>query len=65
MRKSLERVRQDVADGKTAPSFDELVDDIASEAAFLWSPKPRPLINATGVVLHTNLGRSPLSEDSR
>ncbi len=64
VRKSLERVRQDVANGKTAPSFDDLVDGIASEAAFLWSPKPRPLINATGVVLHTNLGRSPLSEEA-
>ena len=63
-RKSLERVRQDVANGKTAPSFDELVDGIASEAAFLWSPKPRPLINATGVVLHTNLGRAPLSDEA-
>ena len=64
VRSSLERVRQDIAKGKSAPSLDELVDGIASEAAFLWSPKPRPLINATGVVLHTNLGRSPLSEDA-
>ncbi len=64
VRKSLERVRQDIADGKAAPSFDELVDGIASQAAFLWSPKPRPLINATGVVLHTNLGRAPLSNEA-
>ncbi len=64
VRKSLDRVRQDVANGKTAPTFDELVKDMASEAAFLWSPKPRPLINATGVVLHTNLGRSPLSDEA-
>ena len=64
VRRSLERVRQDIADGKIAPSFDELVDGIASQAAALWSPRPRPLINATGVVLHTNLGRAPLSDEA-
>jgi L-seryl-tRNA(Ser) seleniumtransferase len=26
------------------------------------SPKLRPLINATGIIIHTNLGRAPLSE---
>ncbi len=34
---------------------------VAGEAARLAAPHPRPVINATGVLLHTNLGRAPLS----
>ena len=64
VRQSLERVRREIAEGHASPSFDEIVDGIADQAAYLWRPKPRRVINATGVVLHTNLGRSPLSDDA-
>jgi L-seryl-tRNA(Ser) seleniumtransferase len=34
---------------------------IHAAAATLLEPRPRPVINATGVIVHTNLGRSVLS----
>ena len=64
VRRSLESVRNDIAGGKAPPTFDALIESIALEAASLWRPKPRRVINATGVVLHTNLGRSPLSDEA-
>jgi L-seryl-tRNA(Ser) seleniumtransferase len=38
------------------------VHDIEQRAVALARPSLRPVINATGVVIHTNLGRAPLSQ---
>ena len=34
---------------------------VEQRVAFLMAPSLRPVINATGVILHTNLGRAPLA----
>jgi L-seryl-tRNA(Ser) seleniumtransferase len=54
VRSAQERVRT----GELAPEriVDEVLDGLPGTASSL-----RPVINATGVVLHTNLGRAPLS----
>ncbi|MFH1639877.1 MAG: L-seryl-tRNA(Sec) selenium transferase [Chloroflexota bacterium] len=61
IRSQLSQIRQSVIDGQTVPSFDEIVSSIAARMHHLEKPGIRPVINATGVILHTNLGRAPLS----
>ena len=56
--------REAVKGGKPAPGLDELVAAIEERAASEWQSRPVPVINATGVILHTNLGRAPLSEEA-
>ena len=38
-----------------------LLDDIAERVDLASLPSLRPVFNATGIVLHTNLGRAPLA----
>ena len=42
-------------------NFDSVVDKICEVAERRLRPNLHTLVNATGVVVHTNLGRSPLS----
>lgn len=43
------------------PVNESIVEDMSQELTRRESPKLVPVINATGVLLHTNLGRAPLA----
>jgi L-seryl-tRNA(Ser) seleniumtransferase len=55
----LDRAREEIrAGGEAAP----IVDGVLAELDRLRRPSLRRVLNATGVLVHTNLGRAPLSE---
>ena len=64
IRRHLEQERLSIAAGNPCPSIDEIVESICAQARALETPSLRPIINATGVILHTNLGRAPLSQEA-
>jgi L-seryl-tRNA(Ser) seleniumtransferase len=64
IRQRLEQERASIGRGAPSSSLDEIVESIHAQANTLASPYPRYLINASGVILHTNLGRAPLSKEA-
>ena len=60
----LDETRMRLKAGEPAPSFDEIIESICIRLTSLTSSSLRPVINATGVILHTNLGRAPMSEET-
>lgn len=65
VRETLAEVREEVRGGAPVPERDVLAARAAALLRDQLAPTLRPVINATGVVIHTNLGRAPLSDAAR
>jgi len=63
-RERLAEARRAIAAGRPCPPYDAIVSSLIERIASMVAPTLRPVINATGVILHTNLGRSPLSDEA-
>jgi L-seryl-tRNA(Ser) seleniumtransferase len=61
----VEVVRRELAalrKAKSIPEFDAVVGAIRAALRDLGSSRIRPLINGTGILIHTNFGRAPLGQ---
>ncbi len=61
IRQTLDEVRRDAARGIPIPDPSGILKRAQTALEEWFSPTLTPVINASGVVLHTNLGRAPLS----
>jgi L-seryl-tRNA(Ser) seleniumtransferase len=60
-REELEAARRAIAAGAAPPPAEELAAGARLRAQAIAAPSLRPVVNATGVIVQTNLGRAPLS----
>jgi len=60
----LARLRRELAIGAGLPVFEAIVTEIRARLEGLEHSGLHGVINATGVVLHTNLGRAPLAPEA-
>ena len=68
VREEIDRVRKSISevDGNRGQPItpERITEQVAARVERLGKVNPVPVINATGVIIHTNLGRAPLSLES-
>ena len=67
IKKQLDKLRSGILDGKLqeVPSLKELSATVEKEVLRMTTPEGRKAVNATGILLHTALGRAPYADNAR
>ena len=66
LRETLENLRADIQSGEniSIPDAEKILADTEKMLHHWVAPSLKPVINATGIILHTNLGRAPISAET-
>ncbi|MBI2976275.1 MAG: L-seryl-tRNA(Sec) selenium transferase [Chloroflexi bacterium] len=64
LREAVEAARATIRNGGPIPTPAQLTDAARVRLGHRLAPTLAPVINATGVIIHTNLGRAPLSPEA-
>jgi len=62
----LDEIRNDIINDRisSVPEIDQLSKKVSDELIRISSPNGKRAVNATGILLHTGLGRAPLCQDA-
>lgn len=63
-KKTLSSIREAIKKKPQDISFDRIIEKVSQTLDEETNDYIRPVINATGVILHTNLGRAPLDDET-
>ncbi|MDO9545587.1 MAG: L-seryl-tRNA(Sec) selenium transferase [Pelolinea sp.] len=64
IRQSIDQIREKMTSGHSLPDTDTIIQQAENLVREWLKPSLVPVINASGIILHTNLGRAPLSEET-
>lgn len=62
VQREIQSFRQHILNDTSQPTREEIENDITTNLTNFANSRLQPVINATGVIIHTNLGRSPLGK---
>jgi L-seryl-tRNA(Ser) seleniumtransferase len=64
VRQQLEKEREKIVAGKQSAPMEAIAAAVEAQLQALQKPSLQRVVNASGVILHTNLGRAPLSRET-
>ena len=64
LRGTLDDLRSKAQSGQAVPDPEAILAETEKTLQLWLEPSLKPVINATGIILHTNLGRAPLSAET-
>lgn len=62
IREVLTDIRNNILKGENVPGMENIVNKVKEQVETFANPSLKSVINATGVIIHTNLGRAPLGK---